>query len=128
RVAACAPSSGERGLPRARPGGPAPCQRLEAALGAAPAGRRLRVVCAHRPAELPAAVREAALAAHPCLATPEGPRGNPAHRPLPDLWTPAPPPAESPVLSMDLASDLALVREDAAALADAAGMPDERRP
>ncbi|MFC7742820.1 ATP-binding protein [Nocardiopsis composta] len=29
---------------------------------------------------------------------------------------------------MDLASDLALVREDAAALADAAGMPDERRP
>ncbi|WP_017592128.1 anti-sigma factor RsbA family regulatory protein [Nocardiopsis potens] len=118
---------GEPLLPADRPVELAHWQRLETELGTALAGHRLRVVCAHLTSELPEEVGEAALAAHPCLATPEGPRANPAHRPVPEAGAPAPPPAGAPVLSMDLAADLALVREDAAALADAAGIPDERR-
>ncbi|MFW5416125.1 ATP-binding protein [Nocardiopsis sp. CNT-189] len=118
---------GEPVLPADRPVELAHWQRLEAELGTALAGHRLRVVCAHLTSELAEEVREGALAAHPCLATPEGPRANPAHRPPPDAADPAPPPAGAPVLSMGLAADLTLVREDAAALADAAGIPDERR-
>ncbi|MDA2814702.1 anti-sigma factor RsbA family regulatory protein [Nocardiopsis sp. RSe5-2] len=105
-------------------------RRMEAALDQALAGDRLTVLCLHDTSALDAAALRDGREAHPLLLVCAGMRANPAYR-APTGGdgggTAAPGPPAEPVLSLDIRPDLPSVREEAAGLAEEAGLPAERR-